>query len=237
MYTGFGDRIFPKKKCISRSDENMIGRIGRKRPKGIKRIHVGCGHTRLADWWNVDRIKYNAVDECIDVLKKWPYKNIEYIYCEHFIEHLRLHDFLRFMKRAGNSLAAGGIIRMTTPNLKWVIATHFKFGKGFDATINYTIRTNMAFYGWNHRFLFTEEILELILKEMCFEKVTFHTYGESDKEELKGLESHPGYKVQEGFPSQLCIEATRGTRPIRVPKKLTKVDLIRFFKNMRPESY
>ncbi len=215
----------------------MLKVLGPSHPKGLKRIHVGCGQTRLPGWWNVDRIDNSSVDECIDVLKEWPFEDVDYIYSEHFIEHLQLQDFLRFLTQTGNSLANGGTIRMTTPNLKWVMATHFILDAGFDRTINYTIRTNMAFYGWNHRFLFTEEILELILTEIGFKRIVFNAYGESELEVLRNLESHRGNKIQAGHPSMLCVEATRGTAPIQITEKLVEVDLKRFFQNVRPESY
>ena len=128
-------------------------------------------------------------------------------------------------------------MRMTTPNLKWVISSHFKFGVSKKRTINYTLRTNLAFYGWNHQFLYTEEMLEFIFEQLGFLKIEFPKYGESSIPALRNLERHPGFKVEDGYPSQICVEATRSDSPISIPDHLLEVDFKKFFQNMRPPSY
>jgi predicted SAM-dependent methyltransferase len=74
--------------------------------RGIKRVHVGCGpHAILPDWWNVDVRKFRGIDDVIDAAEPWPYTDLDFVFAEHFIEHLTLDRGLTLLIiHAGNSL-------------------------------------------------------------------------------------------------------------------------------------
>jgi len=188
-----------------------------------QRVHVGCGpHNIKKDWWNVDSIAFPGVDDVLDVTKKWDFNNLEYIYAEHFLEHLEFDDALAFLCKAGNSLKQGGIMRLSMPNLSWVLKTHFDTGKnvGDKKRAIDTIVINRAFHGWQHKFLYTKELLKEILSEAGFEDITFHLYGESNIAELKNLENHGDFSVCDGEPSVIIVEAKKGSRNIKIPSSL-----------------
>ncbi len=189
---------------------------------GIKRVQVGCGpHNLLPDWWNVDVRKFSGIDEVCDVTQAWPWKDLEYVFGEHFIEHLPLDQALRFLENAGMSLRSDGTLRLSTPNLEWVLRTHFLHGQVEEQRrVLDTIKMNRAFHGWGHHFLYTKEILAFVLTEMGFANVTFHSYGESANLELCHLERHGGFQVYDGQPSVVIVEARRGPRPITIPASL-----------------
>lgn len=63
-----------------------------------QKLHIGCGDVALAGWVNIDLTPYPAVDLVHDVTKPLPFESCSFIFAEHFIEHLSLHDGLRFLR-------------------------------------------------------------------------------------------------------------------------------------------
>ncbi len=187
-----------------------LARLGRPWAE-VRRVHVGCGPRPLPGWHNVDIKPLPEADSVFDVTKRWPFQGLDYVYAEHFLEHLALTDAMRFLARAGRSLRVGGCLRLSTPNLAYVMRTHFRPRTRADAVIEATFKTNRAFHGWGHRFLYSEAFLRWLLTEVGFVRIRFHAYGESDNPDLRGLERHGDYKVGDGLPSVLIAEALRGT--------------------------
>jgi predicted SAM-dependent methyltransferase len=213
----------------------MNKKLGPDHPDGIRRVQVGCGpHNLLPDWWNVDIRMFRGVDQVLDATEPWPWGDLEFVYGEHFLEHLELDKALDFLCHAGNALRPGGILRLTTPNLEWVIHSHFTPGPVDQPTrVHDTLRFNRAFYGWGHRFLYTREMLVHVLTAIGFEPPAFFGYGESDMEELRDLERHGGYSVNAGLPSLLVAQASRPHADLAVPAQLRENLEENFLKHVR----
>jgi hypothetical protein len=163
----------------------------------------------LDDWWNVDIRRFPGIDEVVDATEPWPWGEIEYVYGEHFLEHLAPDAALRFIVQAARAMRPGAVLRLSTPALEHVWVTHFDPSHGRPATdvIADTYRANRAFHGWGHRFLYSRPMIERVLGAVGFADPTYHAYGESEREELRGLERHPGWDVVEGWPSVWIVEA------------------------------
>ena len=191
-------------------------RKGPQHPQGIKRVQVGCGpHNQFENWWNVDIEAFQGIDETLDATKPWPYTDLEYVFGEHFLEHLPLDGSVRFLTYAGKSLRVGGKLRLSTPNLEWVLRTHFPYEDSEpEKRIAGTLNTNRAFHGWGHRFLYTKEMLGYLLSELGFEEVSFHSYGESSDPELSNLERHGKPREDAGHPNVIIVEARRGEHEV-----------------------
>jgi len=203
----------------------MTLRAGPSEKLGIRRVHVGCGpHNLLPDWWNVDLREFPGVDQVMDVTRPWKWSNLDYVYGEHFLEHLPIEAAFKFVQYAGNALHRGGILRLSTPNLEWVMLTHFsREAASSEKRIADTLVTNRAFHGWGHQFLYTKEMLEYLLQEMGFSSVRFFPYGESDTPGLQGLERHGDLDICEGRPSVIVAEAEKGMTPIAPSAALTRL--------------
>ena len=91
-----------------------------------QRLHIGCGQEAIAGWINIDNHSLPGVDRVLDVRKGLPFRNMSAIYAEHFLEHLGLEDGLDFLKECRRVLAPSGVLRLSTPNLDWVYATHYR---------------------------------------------------------------------------------------------------------------
>lgn len=166
----------------------------------------------MKNWWNVDIRSFPGIDEVLDATRPWPYRDLEYVFGEHFLEHLPLDRAIKFLTNAGNSLKIGGTIRLSTPNLEWVLFTHYDLETTKpEERVSSTLRTNHAFHGWGHQFLYSGDMLAHMLAEMNFEEFSFFSYGESEDPVLQNLERHGGFEVRGGHPSVIIVEARRGT--------------------------
>jgi hypothetical protein len=184
---------------------------------GIRNLQVGCGPKHLRpDWWNTDLRAFKGLDEAMDAVRPWRWDGLlEHVYAEHFLEHLDLADAVTFLQNAGRALTVGGHIRISTPGLEWVMRSHFRFAEpGSREQILDTLRTNRAFHGWGHRFLWSRGMLQWVLDGLKFDDIRFHGYGESERAVFRGIELHGKYRVKDGYPSVWIVEATRGSRPI-----------------------
>ncbi len=188
------------------------------------KVNVGCGPKSKRGWINVDIQDLPSVDRVMDVTKSWPFRNVDVIYAEHFLEHLFLRDGINFLYNAGLSLKVGGKIRISTPNVEWVLKTHYKMlgkTKGSEAEyIDSVTAINRAFYGWGHRFLYSPFLLKKLLEDVGYENLSFCSYGESTHESLRNLEEHGGYSLFDNSPSVIIVEATRSRRLIQFPESL-----------------
>jgi predicted SAM-dependent methyltransferase len=186
-------------------------------PQTVSKVHVGCGpHALLDGWCNSDVRPFTGVDHVMDATQPWPFDGLTHVFGEHFIEHLEIGKAIDFLVHAGTSLRRGGRIRLSTPNLAWVMAAHLTHGEAadVDARIENTLALNRGFYGWGHRFLWTAEMLTGVMASLGYDQVELHEYGQSRDPELAELERHGNYSVREGLPSVIIVEAVRGASAI-----------------------
>jgi predicted SAM-dependent methyltransferase len=190
-------------------------RLPPEHPDGIKRLQVGCGpHHIRPEWWNTDLRAFPGIDEALDATKPWRWQGVlEFVYAEHFLEHLQIEDAVQFLAHAGRALKVGGRIRLSTPSLEWVLKSHFSFQpKDLQSRLLDTFHINRAFHGWGHQFLYSREMLHELLKQVGFEQIAFHQYGESGVAQLQGLEKHPTGAGLDGYSDVWIVEAERGER-------------------------
>lgn len=179
------------------------------------RLHLGCGQSPIPGWLNVDVRQLPGVDRVLDVRRGLPFENVAAIYGEHFLEHLELQEGLACLVECRRALAPEGILRVSTPNLDWVLASHYRYGQwaSADEAISDCFRMNRAFHGWGHRFLYNRQALEAALRAAGFARITMHRYGESDVTELAGLERHEKSGDTAELPHVLIAQASgRGQR-------------------------
>lgn len=168
----------------------------------VERLHIGCGPQVLPGWVNVDVEPYPGIDLVHDIREGMPFTGVQYIYAEHFIEHLTYDEALRFFRECRAALSDDGVLRLSTPNLDWVLATHYR---GADGVGN-CFAMNKAFRGWGHQFLYNAATLTASLHAAGFEAVRFVAYGRSDDPVLDGIERHETYPDEPGMPHVLVVE-------------------------------
>lgn len=191
--------------------------------ESLARVQVGCGPKNLLpDWWNVDVRSFPGVDQVVDVTKPWPWSaKLNFVYGEHFLEHLPIEKAVKFLIHAGHALTPHARIRLSTPSLEWVLSTHFSLNKGSDeAKIDETFAINRAFHGWGHHFLYSRQMLKFMLENIGYRSIEFFKFGESNTEALKNLERHGSWSIANEFPNTWIVEAERVEGEIQAPNVL-----------------
>jgi len=164
----------------------------------------------LPGWINIDRLPNPAVDCVLDVTEGFPFENVNFIFAEHFIEHLSYDKGLKLLRNCRNAMHRKGVLRLSTPNLDWVWVSQYKFPNWTDpdAPLRDCFALNQAFRGWGHQFLYNMQTLQATLREAGFGKFEVCRYGESRHPELRGLEKHETYPDSDEIPHILVIEAS-----------------------------
>jgi predicted SAM-dependent methyltransferase len=84
------------------------------------KLHLASGNNILKGWVNADLFRGNKQTVHFDLSKKFPYSNstVEFIFHEHFLEHLDETDGYNFMKECFRVLKPGGCMRISIPNVE-----------------------------------------------------------------------------------------------------------------------
>lgn len=181
---------------------------GAGRPAPVK-LHVGSGAERLEGWVNIDIEQLPGVDLIADATEGLPFEGVEAIYAEHFLEHLHARDGLAFLAEAHRALAPGGRLRLSTPNLDWVWASHYDPDWPDEKRLHASLGVTRAFHGWGHRFLWNRPILTEALEAVGFAELRWLRHGEHAAGVFEGVERHQSYGDHEGHHHVLVVEAVR----------------------------
>jgi predicted SAM-dependent methyltransferase len=173
------------------------------------RLNLGCGPNALAGWINIDSVAHPGVDCVADLREPLAFQDVAFIYAEHFIEHLPYDDALSLMRECRRVLRVDGVLRLSTPNLDWVWASHYRrtFEKEEHELLG-CFWMNLAFHGWGHQFLWNYATLRATLLDAGFGTVVRTAYGESAHPDLRGIERHEVSADFEGLSHILIVEAS-----------------------------
>ena len=83
------------------------------------KLNIGCGRNCKEGFINIDSVeRENKLDMILDVTKKFPFEkdSVDYIYAEHFIEHLNWLEGLKFLRNCFRVLKPNGILRLVLPD-------------------------------------------------------------------------------------------------------------------------
>ena len=193
----------------------------------VRKLQLGCGGNPLPGWLNTD---LEPSDEMVllDVRQSFPFEDssFDYVFSEHSIEHVSYQHGLRCLKECFRVLRPGGRIRISTPNLAFVLGLYN--GEKCDLQkryISWSVETflpaiessedtfviNNFFRNWNHQFIYDFKILRQTIQKTGFVDVQRFPVGESEDPHLRGLESH-GNVVPSEF-NELETMVAEGTKP------------------------
>jgi len=87
------------------------------------KLNLGCGKNVLSGWENIDIFPHKKGVIAKDLSKGIPYKkgSVDFIYTEHFLEHLDEVDGFDLLKECYRVMKKGGVIRISVPNLDILI--------------------------------------------------------------------------------------------------------------------
>ena len=172
-------------------------------------LHLGSGNVRLEGWLNIDLDSENS-DLHLDLREKFPFEDesVNFIFSEHLIEHFLREDALSFLKECYRVLKQGGVIRLSTPNLRFLVLTYLSYNTTEWGDLwqpaNPCQMMNEGMRFWGHQFLYDADELIEILREAGFEVTQFVGWGQSEHAELHGLETRP-------FHHELIVESLKSS--------------------------
>jgi SAM-dependent methyltransferase len=172
------------------------------------RLHVGSGPERLEGWLNLDLERLPGVDLVLDVREGLAFEDVEAVFAEHFLEHLTAAEALDFFAEVHACLRPEGRLRLSTPNLDWVLGSHTRSGNE-QHDLRSVLALNRAFYSWGHRFLWSRELLSRALRATGFADLSWPAYGQSEWPAFRGLERHQAYGDREDLRHVLVVEARK----------------------------
>lgn len=90
------------------------------------KLHIGCGRNYKEGWINIDSNPDVRLDVMHDLSQGIPCfdNSVDYIYSEHFIEHLTYDEGFAFINEAFRVLKPSGVLRIACPDLDVLIKSY-----------------------------------------------------------------------------------------------------------------
>jgi predicted SAM-dependent methyltransferase len=172
----------------------------------VRKLHLGCGWNLLPGWLNAD---YRPL--CREVLyldARQPFffldETFDYIFSEHMIEHISYNDGLKTLAECHRILRRGGKIRVSTPDLAFLIALYN--GDKSSLQREYIAWANSNFLkdvpsdnevfvinnfvrDWGHTFIYDEKTLKSVMASVGFTEITKYDLQSSADSVLCNLEN------------------------------------------------
>jgi predicted SAM-dependent methyltransferase len=171
---------------------------------GVK-LHLGWVTPYKDGWKNIYNNYLNNIERLDinwDIREPLPFpdNSVDFIYNEHFLEHLTVEEGTRAITDFMRVLKSGGVMRIAMPDIRNAISPYFdenwketkratyeKFGLTFIKTRAEAV--NISFRWWGHQWLYDWEELERRLREAgCINIKPCKIY-ESEYKELCNLET------------------------------------------------
>jgi predicted SAM-dependent methyltransferase len=165
------------------------------------RINVGSSACHIAGWISAD-ISRDPEGRCLrmDATQPWPFgsESAAAITSEHVIEHIDPAAAPAFVAEAFRVLRPGGLLRISTPNLRGIaeaylagdpdtLAAHH--AHGYAARTHADLLNNYL-YLFGHVHVYDAESLRLLLADAGFCDVREAAFGQSEHPELRGIDQH-----------------------------------------------
>lgn len=192
---------------------------------GVKKLNIGCGHNGLPGWLNTDFFPEIPNVAHFNATKPFPLpsETFDYVFCEHMIEHVTYGDGLKVLSECHRVLKSGGKIRVSTPDLKFLIDLYTD-GKSalqsdyvdWSATKwvasgvkSDTFVINNFVRAWGHKFIYDRKTLNRSLEVTGFGNIEPFAIRQSNDAELRNLEN--ASRMPAGFfqLETLTLEGTK----------------------------
>jgi predicted SAM-dependent methyltransferase len=194
------------------------------RALGLHGLHCGSGMNLIPGFVNTDIMVFQGLDKTKtqegkisqinenlyylphDSTKIYPFEDgcFEFVYAEHFIEHISPENALKWLREVRRLLKPGGTARVSTPDLELFVAGYFdpkgSFNRGFIDRLNRmgmrisTTRKafvmNLIFREWGHSWLYDFLELQTLAIHAGFQKemVTQFGFREGNSTILRSLD-------------------------------------------------
>ncbi len=163
------------------------------------KLHLGCGAIILPGWLNVDINPGPGGVQC-DLTKplRMASATVDYVFNEHFLEHLDRAQGVALLRECYRVLRKGGVLRIITPDLQVLMTDYVT--KNLErvkevwrpATPAQMFNEGMRL--WGHQFVYDADELVLVLREAGFTMITRADYKQSMEPALIGIDQRPHHE-------------------------------------------
>ena len=189
------------------------------------KLQIGCDTNLLEGWLNTGI----SLKECwyggyMDAGKPFPLPeaSFHYVYSEHLFEHLTYRQALNMLKESYRVLKPGGIFRVATPDLQFLIGLYQEPQKPLHKEyMEYSVKDNgmppLPVYvisrfhtEWGHKIIYDRETLIKLLGDVGFKDIVSCEVGKSEHAILKNVEAHfKGLPYEFNLLETMILEATK----------------------------
>jgi len=173
------------------------------------KLNLGCGAHPFQGWQNIDLIDHPGVikhDLSKGLPKDFLPNSVDYIYTEHFIEHITRQEASNLLIHCYLRLRPGGKLRISTPDLETVVGDYMdgKIDRWLPtwAPYNKCQMLNQGLREWGHQYVYDFEDLVDLLNSTGFTISYKVKHKSSSYEQLRGLEVRP-------YHGDLIMEAVK----------------------------
>jgi len=162
------------------------------------KLHIGSGDLIIDDTWiNIDLTNLKNVDLALNVTEGLPFKSdsVDYVFSEHFIEHLPKNGGKAFLKEVFRILKPGGAHRILTPDIRGCVDV-FLSEKWRDIawTQNHNLSTSAEYLNatmrlWGHQFIYDKETLAKYADQAGYLDVSWEEFGKSRFSVFEGIDT------------------------------------------------
>ncbi|MGQ0620178.1 MAG: class I SAM-dependent methyltransferase [Panacagrimonas sp.] len=191
-----------------------------------RKLHIGCGHNVMSGWLNSDYYPRNPQVIHLDATKRFPLSDssFDYVFSEHMIEHVPHAAGLLLLGECNRILKSGGKIRISTPNLRFLVELYAEEKSALQADYiqwasqNYikngiaseSMVINNFVRNWGHQFIYDEKTLRLAMEASGFVDIVPCAINQSEDPVLSNLENEK--RMPAGF-LQLESLTLEGRKP------------------------
>lgn len=220
----------------------------------IRKIQIAPGElpVKKEGWLTAD---IYTGDIYLDATRKLPFpdNSIDYIFSEHFLEHLNFASAIRHLNEIYEVIKPKGVVRISVPNLEKLVDVYIRKDEDLLKSFLDLLRKivpddekpifqrrkrmlpaefiNVNFYGFDHYFMWDFEIFDQVLKVLGFSNIKQFKERESNIPELRNLERHS--EMDPLNPQfALNIQATKPYKKIRPTSELLQT--VEYFLKKKP---
>jgi predicted SAM-dependent methyltransferase len=176
---------------------------------GPHKLELGAGENGKSGWLSTDLVEHKnpngTFTHGLNVTKPFPIgdETFDYVYSEHMIEHIDFRSSIFMLKECFRILKAGGVIRIVTPSIEFLLRVLSPNRSIFEQTyVEWSVKNFVpeafgytdAFFlnnfmrAWGHRFIFDKKTLYRVLQDAGFGKIIDCKIGLSKHGPLSNLE-------------------------------------------------
>ncbi|HEX6523625.1 MAG TPA: methyltransferase domain-containing protein [Streptosporangiaceae bacterium] len=156
----------------------------------------------------VYRVNGRSLFTQLDITEPLPFEDgsVDWVYAEHLIEHVPLLDAINWLAEVRRILAPGGLLRITTPDLRAYAAGYLTEGEKFFARHRRRLSVmrvgppmperrafmvNQIFYLYGHRWIYDHDELRYALTQAGYDPghITARKFRDGQRQDVADLDT------------------------------------------------